>query len=346
MKTTPPANIDQVIQQITTYITHSGKMHVDEILAYAMLLIIKPKLGLIRTRDYEEILRKIDDPTCVVCDVGWMLDYERLCFDQHNNPYKDEQGILMSSSAHIWEVFGGKIIDKMVNKTQRRSHSLYEFIKGIGEYEGHSNKEQGLFNVIKNQLLPIINAQDNGQLSGIVGFTKLDNPEEPGKKIILSANIITFINMVQLENNYIDIDDNEMYWSRFTYLAHTFKDHIENIVNNEMKKYENNSYVKELLTHERPHKRILCVHQGIKHKNSQMMDLLRKNKIDILIVKISDEEWLLHTTSDELKVIPGEDDEFEGIFDIDIERNTVRGDTANDAVQYGKKILKQQGRIL
>ena len=71
-------------------VTHSGKFHADDVLAWALILeFFAPEATLKRTRNEDEI-KKAD----IVFDVGGIFDPQTMRFDHHQSSY---QGPLSSA---------------------------------------------------------------------------------------------------------------------------------------------------------------------------------------------------------------------------------------------------------
>lgn len=91
--------------QIDTLITHAGRFHADDLLAYAMVSTLFPEAKLIRTRDPEVISRSMG--CAVIFDVGHDYDPELQIFDHHqaDKPRRPTGGAY-SSFGLIWRHFG------------------------------------------------------------------------------------------------------------------------------------------------------------------------------------------------------------------------------------------------
>lgn len=91
--------------RITALITHSGRFHADDLLAYAVLSRIFPGAPLIRTRDADLIARHAGQ--AVTFDVGHEYDPARLLFDHHQvgKPRRADGGAY-SSFGLVWKHFG------------------------------------------------------------------------------------------------------------------------------------------------------------------------------------------------------------------------------------------------
>lgn len=86
---------------ITTLVTHSGRFHADDLLAYAVLSDLFPNATLIRSRSHEQ------GPNTLMFDIGRDYDAEAMVFDHHqeNQPLRDND-IPYSSFGLIWKHFG------------------------------------------------------------------------------------------------------------------------------------------------------------------------------------------------------------------------------------------------
>jgi uncharacterized UPF0160 family protein len=120
-------------------VTHSGKFHADDVLAWALLCEFTPtEIQLTRTRDSH----KIQDAD-IVFDVGGIYSPKQLRFDHHQNEY---QGKLSSAGMILNWLFSQKFLSEK------------------------------LYNVLKEQIVDYVDAVDNGIISpkaGIPCFTKI-----------------------------------------------------------------------------------------------------------------------------------------------------------------------------
>jgi len=87
---------------------HNGIFHADDVLSVAIIKLIYPKLKIIRTRDFEEII-KADFRV----DVGEIYNPETGDFDHHQNEFNEKRknGIPYASAGLVWRHFGNKLVN-------------------------------------------------------------------------------------------------------------------------------------------------------------------------------------------------------------------------------------------
>lgn len=130
------------MDQKETIVTHDGRFHGDEVVAYSILHELFPKYELIRTRK-EDIIRS----GTIVIDVGSIYDPDKLRFDHHqedcNLTFGNDYTIPMSSAGMIYKHYGKQYLASILNKE----------ISDISE---------GFINDIYKNIFLAIDAHDNG----------------------------------------------------------------------------------------------------------------------------------------------------------------------------------------
>ncbi len=158
---------------VKTIVTHDGRFHGDEVIAYSILNVIYPGYKLIRTRN-----EKIINDGTIVIDVGKIYSPDDNRFDHHqidfNQMFSSTHDINLSSAGMIYKYFGKQYL-KIVLKTDYISDRL--------------------FNNIYFNVLLAVDAVDNG----VHQYNK--NP----KPIYYTNNLSTIIS----KNNSNNVNNNE-----------------------------------------------------------------------------------------------------------------------------------------
>lgn len=155
-------------------ITHDGKFHPDDVLAYTTLKLHFKHVDLIRTRTITE---DYTDSNAIIFDVGG----DGYKYDHHivNKPFR-KNGIPYSSFGLIWKDFGKSIIKEYEN-------TLTE------------TEIEEVFNIIDKQLVEGIDAVDNGMYENIrkkynqyslsAVLTSFNDDEGTDEAFLLAANV-------------------------------------------------------------------------------------------------------------------------------------------------------------
>lgn len=148
-------------------VTHNGIFHADEVVAIAIIRMLREDLNIIRTRDPEIIKH-----ATVAIDVGGVYDVRMVRYDHHQKDFNEyyEDGTKYASAGLIWLNHGHELLQKYVpyHFTVTGDHHPYQ------EYDGLYQELQ--------QIIKTIDAVDNGQMDK-VGVTK---------QVTLSQIISTF----------------------------------------------------------------------------------------------------------------------------------------------------------
>ncbi len=91
------------MNKINQIVTHNGIFHADEVMAVAIIRILKPELQVVRTRDPVVI-----ENSLIAVDVGDVYEDYALRFDHHQRAGAGERpnGIPYSSCGLVWDNFG------------------------------------------------------------------------------------------------------------------------------------------------------------------------------------------------------------------------------------------------
>jgi uncharacterized UPF0160 family protein len=102
-------------------VTHSGKFHADDAWAVAVLKILFPGAGIVRTRD-PAIVEAAD----FAVDVGGIWDPATGRFDHHQKGFSAtrQSGVPYASAGLVWREYGGRCVAALANQTT--GHQLGE----------------------------------------------------------------------------------------------------------------------------------------------------------------------------------------------------------------------------
>lgn len=91
--------------QVDALVTHSGRFHADDLLAYGLLSTLFSEARLVRTRD-SRLIDKLEGAS-IIFDVGDVFDVARRRFD-HHQPGRAlrEDGVPYSSFGLVWQAYG------------------------------------------------------------------------------------------------------------------------------------------------------------------------------------------------------------------------------------------------
>ena len=130
---------------MNTVATHDGTFHADEVIAYAILNKIQPRV-LTRTRD-----QKVIDSSYIVIDVGGVFNPNKRRFDHHqedcNEVFAKMGFIPLSSAGMIWKYYGKKFI-KIYTKRMAYSPNASDIVQ--------------IYQSFYNRFIKEIDAIDNG----------------------------------------------------------------------------------------------------------------------------------------------------------------------------------------
>jgi uncharacterized UPF0160 family protein len=176
------------MNHINYLVTHSGIFHADDVCAAAILRVIYPDAGVIRTRDASKI-KGFSEQKSITFDVGDVYDPKERRFDHHmKGAATREDGTVYSSLGLIWKEYGLDYLNA-INIPAEFREAVFEAMD-------------------KDFVLPI-DMIDNGHLSpGEIGVTSgvsmpvmIDewNPADPAMSnshfIIVSGMMSAFIKM-------------------------------------------------------------------------------------------------------------------------------------------------------
>lgn len=148
------------MEKLYTIITHNGKFHADEIMAYNLLNILYPNNNLIRTRN-----NRIIETGNIIIDVGLKYIPEDSKFDHHQfgcrELFNNSFDVPLSSCGMVYKHYGKEIIRKIIS----------EEIKNIVE-----ENIDDIYLAIYENIIMEIDAIDNGlryRGPGIINFSSL-----------------------------------------------------------------------------------------------------------------------------------------------------------------------------
>ncbi len=194
-------------------ITHSGKFHADDVLAYALLRHFHPlrnQMALTRTRD-PQIIERAD----IVFDVGGIYDPTSGRFDHHQNEYT---GPLSSAGMVLAWLIESNWIDTELG--QRLHHDIVEYVDDVdnGRVEERANvpcfsRMVSLFTASANTLIEFDQQFHKAVsiASGIIeGVEAKYNLDKQAKQFVLTAmngprefsNIIEFPQYLSWKGTY------------------------------------------------------------------------------------------------------------------------------------------------
>lgn len=182
--------------------THSGRFHLDEMAAVALLSIahglpvtcrdgVRHTLHLTRTRDADVLAAAIVDPDAYVIDVGGLYNPDQLCFDHHqrtfDEAYSPRYEFPMSSCGLIWRHVGPTVLQVIAEKhgievtsddDDRALASLVDAAYATF-FAGIDANDNGVKHV-RQTVFPVEFAYANGlALPGLVGSLNKLDPREP-----------------------------------------------------------------------------------------------------------------------------------------------------------------------
>ena len=182
-------------------VTHSGKIHSDEVAAISLLSNYFAHKNIIvtvlRSRNTDSFL-----DTDILVDVGLEYDHDFLRYDHHQKGFNERwdynSEIPLSSAGLIWRHYGSEIIEMYLSKNE------------------NTDTINDLKNIIYYKLIQEIDANDNGipfensYISNLVAALNGDVNDEK----VQNEN---FNRAIELVGNIFDIKFNEIITSYFNY---------------------------------------------------------------------------------------------------------------------------------
>lgn len=240
--------------------THSGKFHLDEVLATAILLNIYPNARLIRSRNQDE-LNKAD----IVYDVGGIYDPKTLRFDHHQRSFKEtfstDYNVRLSSAGLVYRHFAKQLLEKYEIEPKN------EVIEEIYEeyFLAIDAQDNGIENPSKYQVRTLANTVSDSKF-----------PLEPEEE----AEIENFFPNLIIESEYKKIVDGkeEIILSKSRKFKYTLK-----FIMRDLKNYLK---IKKLFYDE-----LNSADQKIKNCNSQILIVEEDENISQNIIRILSEKY-------------------------------------------------------
>lgn len=190
-------------------ITHNGKFHSDEVVAYSIINYLYPENKLVRTRDMDIINNKSNED--IVIDVGMIYDPFNNKFDHHqDNFYKTfnrTTRIPLSSAGLIYKHFGKKLISSLTGSYSDDIYNdfYFNFIIGIDatdngiDYLNNHHRRNYKTNLPLSQTISMFNNVDTF------------NDEIQMKSFLEASNfawiaLSTYLKKMSIEKSEIDYD--------------------------------------------------------------------------------------------------------------------------------------------
>lgn len=112
-------------------ITHNGTMHLDDVMAYAILKKIFPDITLERRVPIKE---ELDDPNVIVFDIGNEYNKDRMNFDHHQEetPYRQTPygTIPYCAAGLIWKDLS-HLVDFQLDGEENNDQLIQRIVKGV-----------------------------------------------------------------------------------------------------------------------------------------------------------------------------------------------------------------------